>query len=168
MRHFLVDRLVERERGQRFVAVKTFPMTEDYLHFGFPRPLGEVPFSIILESIVQVASLFLGWSHDFTIKAVPVLLVQARYGRPVRAGERVFYVQDVLARDALAARMRCRALTGGEQRLEAEFVMGYGSAQGNWTLPLVEGQRHYFRAIAGEATPADFVEEAWACERVPS
>jgi hypothetical protein len=168
MRHFLVDRLVERERGRRFVAVKTFPLTEDYLHFGFPRPLGEVPFSIILESIVQGASLFLGWSHDFTVKAVPILLEYARYGRPLRAGERVTYIQHVAARDDFTARMRCRVLAHGEERLDAAFAMGYGSADGSWTLPLVEGQRAYFRAIAGEATPPDFVEEAQACDSVPS
>jgi 3-hydroxymyristoyl/3-hydroxydecanoyl-(acyl carrier protein) dehydratase len=167
MRHFLVDRLVEQERGRRFVAVKTFPMTEDYLHFGFPRPAGEVPFSIVLESIVQVASLFLGWSHDFTIKAVPIFLEQVRYGRPLRAGERVTYIQDVVASTGVSARMQCLALTGGEERLHAAFAMGYGSADGHWALPVVDGQRRYYRAVAGETTPPDFVE-ARACDRVPS
>jgi 3-hydroxymyristoyl/3-hydroxydecanoyl-(acyl carrier protein) dehydratase len=168
MRHFLVDRLVERERGQRFVAVKTFPMTEDYLHFGFPRAPGEVPFSIVLESVVQVASLFLSWSHDFAIKAVPILVERARYGRPLRAGDRVTYLQEVVARAGFSARMRCRALTGAELRLEAVFAMGYGSADSAWTLPVVEGQRQYFQAIAGLARPAESGEEGWACERVPS
>lgn len=168
MRHFLVDRLIECERGQRFVAVKTFPMTEDYLHFGFPRPAGQVPFSIILESIVQAASLFLGWSHEFTVKAVPILLAHVRYGRSVCAGDRAMYFQEVVASDGVSTRMRCRVLVDGEERLHVDFAMAYGSAHGAWTLPLVEGQEQYFRAIAGEATPPDFVEEAWACDRVPS
>jgi 3-hydroxymyristoyl/3-hydroxydecanoyl-(acyl carrier protein) dehydratase len=168
MRHFLVDRLVERERGRRFVAVKTFPMTEDYLHFGFPRAPGEVPFSVVIESIVQAASLFLCWSHDFAVKAVPILIEGARYGRPVRAGERVTYLQEVVARAPISTRMRCRALTAGELRLEVAFAMGHGRAGGAWTLPVAEGQRQYFEAIAGEEAGPDLAEEAWACERVPS
>jgi 3-hydroxymyristoyl/3-hydroxydecanoyl-(acyl carrier protein) dehydratase len=168
MRHFLVDRIVEMEPKRRFTAVKTFPRTEDYLHYGFPRPRGEVPCSILLESIVQAASLFLGGSHDFAIKAVPVLVERAILRRPVHVGDRVTYRQEVLSQDGYSVRMRCRVLAAGAEVLEVSFVMGFGSPEGNWVLPVVDGQRRFFRALVGDAIPVDFVEEAWACAAASS
>lgn len=139
----------------RMVAVKDLSATEYYARDTFPRG-GRIPNSIVAEIIAQAASLFLGASHDFRIKAVPIVLNTVSFHQPLHPGARLTVeVQLVLLEDH-AALMRAMGSSGGANVAEAEFIMGFGSDEGPWALPThQELQKIYFESICGQDCGAE-------------
>jgi 3-hydroxyacyl-[acyl-carrier-protein] dehydratase len=146
MRNFMVDRILTFESGKRMTAIKGFARTEDYLDGSFPRE-DQVPRGILIEIVVQAASLFLGASRDFQIKAVPVLLEEFSFHRPVRAGSRLVFEEELLRWQESSAYIGVRGTVDGQDVLCARFLMGFDNADGSWAIPLGELTRSYFNAL---------------------
>jgi len=151
MKRLLVDAISELEPGKRVVAVKDLSATEDYANDAFPRG-GWIPNSILVEIIVQVASLFMGASHNFRFKAVPILLTTVSFHGVLRPGARLTVVEHVVSLEDHVAVMRAAGMSEGQKVVEAEFVMGFGSAEGTWALPANQAlQRRYLEAALGRS-----------------
>ena len=149
MQGLLVNAIQEFEPGKRVVAVTDLSATEDYADDAFPRA-GFIPNSILVEIIVQAASLFLGASHDFCLKAVPILLTTVSFNGALRPGARFTVEERVLALEDHAALMQAVGTSEGANIVEAEFIMGFGSDEGTWALPANQAlQRRYFQAVVG-------------------
>ena len=88
MRFFLVDRLLQIEKGKSLVAAKCVAMSEDYFtdHFpGFPV----MPGSLILEGFEQASHLLIGISSDFTRAASLRRITRGSFRHLVRPGDRL-------------------------------------------------------------------------------
>jgi len=151
MRKFFLDGISEFEARKRVVAVKDLLVTEDYADDAFPRG-GLIPNSILIEIIAHLASLFMGASHDFRIKAVPILLTTVSFHGVLRPGARLTVEEHVVALEPHAALMRAAGTSQGEKVVEAEFVVGFGSEDGSWAVPVDQQlQRSYFEALLERA-----------------
>ncbi len=137
----------EFEPMTRMLAAADLSARKYYAEETFPRG-GQVPNSILVEIIAQAAALFLAASHDFRIKAVPIVLNRVSFHRPLPPGVRfTVEVQLVSMADHVAL---MRAMGGSEDAhvVEAEFAMGFGSDEENWALPVQqELQKFYFESI---------------------
>ncbi len=137
----------EFEPMTRMVAVADLSAGKYYADETFPRG-GQIPNSILFEIIAQAAALFLAASHDFRIKAVPIVLNRVSFRLPLHPGTRfTVEVQLVSMADHVAL---MRAMGGSEDAhvVEAEFVMGFGSDEGTWALPIQpELLEFYFESI---------------------
>jgi 3-hydroxyacyl-[acyl-carrier-protein] dehydratase len=149
MQGLLVHAISEFEPGRRLVAVTDLSLLEAYADDAFPRG-GVIPNSILVEIIAQAASLFLGASHDFRFKAVPILLTSVVFHRTLRPGGRFSVDERVLALEDQTALLRAVGTSEGANVVEAELIMGFGSEDGEWALPAnQELQRRYFEMILG-------------------
>ncbi len=147
MRGLLLSAIREFEPGNRIVAVNDPPVTDGYADDTFPRG-GLIPNSILIELIVQLASHFLGASHDFRIKAVPILLTTVSFSRALRPGAQLIVEEHVVAIQDHAALMRAVGTSDGANVVEAEFVMGFANEGGTSLVPINrELQRMHFEAI---------------------
>lgn len=159
MHGFFLDGISEFERGKRVVAVKDLSAAEDYADDAFPRG-GLIPSSIVVEIIVHTASVFVSASHDFRVKAVPILLTRVSFHGALRSGARLTVEEHVVSLEEHTALMRAVGMSEGEEVVEAEFVMGFGSENRTWALPVDQGlQRSYFEALlkgsARQKVPAE-------------
>jgi 3-hydroxyacyl-[acyl-carrier-protein] dehydratase len=81
VRFLLYDRVSLLEKGSRIEGIKTFPLSEEYLHGHFARePV--VPGVMLMESMAQL----LGWgiihAHDFTLTAIMTLVEDVSFASP--------------------------------------------------------------------------------------
>jgi len=121
--------------------------TDGYAGEVFPRG-GHVPNSIVVEIIAQAASLFLGASHDFRIKAVPIVLNSVEFHHLLHPGARLTVEVQLVSLADPTAYMRAVGRSEGAAVVEADFIMGFGNEDGTWALPThQELQRIYFESI---------------------
>ncbi len=77
MRWVWLDRIVELEKAQRCVAIRTVSWGEDVLHDHFPadpqrglRALPCMPHTLVIEGMAQTAGVLAGHAHDFREKVI--------------------------------------------------------------------------------------------------
>jgi len=145
----MLTTIKEFEPMTRMVAVTDLSASEYYAEETFPRG-GQVPNSILVEIIAQAASLFLAASHDFGIKAVPIVLHRVSFRLSLHPGARLTVEVQLVSMADHAALMRAVGRSEGADVVEAEFAMGFGSHDGAWALPThQELQEIYFDSISG-------------------
>jgi 3-hydroxymyristoyl/3-hydroxydecanoyl-(acyl carrier protein) dehydratase len=149
----ILDGITAFEPGRRMVAYTDLSATQDYADDAFPRG-GAIPNSILVEITVQAASLFLGRSNDFRVRAVPIMLHRAQFARSLRPGARFTVENRLCALAERTALVHALGTSEGDAVMEADVVMGFGSEEGGWMRVDPAVQRSYFDALMGPAGPA--------------
>ena len=98
MHYKFVDRILEIDAhgGGTITACKTFPRTEDYFDGTFRRQ-GEVPASMLLETIASASSFMLIVRSRYHAMGLLLKLSRARFWRSVQAGDRLVVQSRIVA-----------------------------------------------------------------------
>jgi 3-hydroxymyristoyl/3-hydroxydecanoyl-(acyl carrier protein) dehydratase len=98
MHYKFVDRILEIDAhgGGTITACKTFPRTEDYFDGTFRRQ-GEVPASLVLETIASASSFLLIVQSRYHTMGLLLKLARASFLRPVLAGDRLIIQSRIVA-----------------------------------------------------------------------
>jgi 3-hydroxyacyl-[acyl-carrier-protein] dehydratase len=118
----LIDRVVEIERRQRIVALKSVTINEPFFQGHFPGfPI--MPGVLIVEAMAQAGgALLLTEIPDRDSKLMVFTGIErARFRRPVTPGDQLRIVVEVLAWRSSAVRMEGKAYVG--DKLAAEAVI---------------------------------------------
>jgi beta-hydroxyacyl-ACP dehydratase FabZ len=111
----LVDRIIEIDPGKKIVGIKNVTFNEPFFPGHFPgKPI--MPGVLIIEAMAQVGGiLLLSEVEDRENKLVYFAGIdEARFRKPVTPGDQIRFEVEVLRRKASTAKLRGKALVGGE------------------------------------------------------
>ncbi len=123
MNYTFVDHILELEEGQRILAVKNITQTEDYLDEYYPH-LGNVPGSLIIESMASTAALLLFASTHFASFALLVMIEKAVFMHPVYPGDRMLMEVELLVLHTDAAQLEAVVRVGTKTAASATLMLG--------------------------------------------
>jgi len=91
MRWIWIDRLLELDRGERAVAIKSVSAGEDVLHDHFPATAAQpampvMPSPLIIEGMAQTAGILVGQARDFREKVILAKVGKATFHTIVGPG----------------------------------------------------------------------------------
>ena len=88
MRYYLLDRVEYLKHHQKIIGLKNITLSEDIFdeHF-FGNPV--MPGALQIESFAQAGTVLLEVSHNFTKKALLVMINHAKFRRLVRPGDQM-------------------------------------------------------------------------------
>lgn len=96
MRWIWIDRIVELQRAQRCVAIKSVSLAEEHLHDHFPAdehhaaaPI--MPAPLIIEGMAQTAGILVGHARDFREKVILAKIGKATFNCDVLPGQTLIY-----------------------------------------------------------------------------
>lgn len=112
MRWFLIDRILDLEKGKFCRALKNITLGEDYLEDHFPS-FPVVPNSLIIESIAQTGGILVGHLHQFKYKVILAKVEKAIFFNMLRPGDQLIIEAKIV-----------------EQREEGCRVEGWGRVNG--------------------------------------
>jgi 3-hydroxyacyl-[acyl-carrier-protein] dehydratase len=112
MRWFLIDRILDLEKGKFCRALKNITLGEDYLEDHFPS-FPVVPNSLIIESIAQTGGILVGHLNQFKYKVILAKVEKAIFFRMLRPGDQLIIEAKIV-----------------EQRDEGYRVEGWGRVDG--------------------------------------
>ena len=122
---WLVDRVLEIEKGKRIRALKNVSINEPYFTGHFPhRPV--MPGVLMLEALAQAAALLafdtLGTAPDDKTVYYFAGIDGARFKRPVEPGDQLILEVSLDRMKAGIFKLKARALVGTEVATEAELM----------------------------------------------
>ena len=123
----LVDRIVELEPKKRAVGLKAVTYNEPFFQGHFPD-LPIMPGVLILESMAQVGGIMI-LSEDVlnNFEQVPVLasVEKAKFKRPVRPGDTLKVITEVLWIRLNTGKIKAYAEVEGKRVAEAELLFSF-------------------------------------------
>jgi UDP-N-acetylglucosamine acyltransferase len=122
---FLVDAIIEHQRGVRLVAVKNVTVNEEFFQGHFPgSPL--MPGVLMMEALTQVAGVLILERAEATGNARAALrgLNNAKFRRQVVPGDRLRLEVTLGRMKARLAKAQAVAYVGGQIVAEAELLLG--------------------------------------------
>jgi beta-hydroxyacyl-ACP dehydratase FabZ len=119
----LVDRIIEKDPGQRIVGLKNVTINEPFFQGHFPgHPI--MPGVLIVEAMAQTGGLLLMDAvEDPEDKVVYFMAIDGvKFRRPVVPGDQLRMELEMLQFRGKTCRMRGVALVDGERAAEAEML----------------------------------------------
>jgi len=99
MRWFLIDRILELEKGKRCRALKNIALGADFLQDHFPY-FPVMPNALIIESIAQTGGILVGHINNFKYKVILAKVEKAVFSKMVRPGDQLIVEAEIVeARD---------------------------------------------------------------------
>lgn len=147
MKFALIDKIVERRRGERIVAVKAVSLAEEYLADHFPT-FPVLPGALMLEALVEAAAWLVRDAQDF---AVNVILL--------REAKNVVYKSFVKPGNLLRLEVTCRRL--GQR--DSDYV-GVGYCRQEEVVKARFSLRHVFLAEQGLEALEERLGEAFRAQ----
>lgn len=95
MRWFLIDKVLEIEKGKRCCAVRNVTRGEEYLQDHFPF-FPVMPNSLIIESIAQTGGILVGHASDFKYKVILAKVEKAEFLKMVRPGDQLIIEAEIV------------------------------------------------------------------------
>ena len=124
----LVDAVTEHDPGRRIVAVKNVTVNEEYFQGHFPgTPL--MPGVLMIESLVQVATLLLADEHSAGRRAWLRGVDNAKFRRQVVPGDRLQLAVTLGRRHGCVARAAAAASVDGQTVAEADLIIVFEPAR---------------------------------------
>jgi 3-hydroxymyristoyl/3-hydroxydecanoyl-(acyl carrier protein) dehydratase len=124
VRFLLVDRILSLEPGRSASGEKVIARDEEYFGDHFPGyPV--VPGVLLIESMAQLAGRLIEASmRERGVEVLPVLgmVKEARFHRPVRPGDRLELVADLVSLRESAARVTAKGTVDGQVVAAAELM----------------------------------------------
>ena len=108
MRWFLIDRVLEIEKGKSCRALRNVTLGEDFLqdHFTF---FPVMPNSLIIESIAQTGGILVGHINNFKYKVILAKIEKAAFSKMVRPGDQLILEAKIIEDREEAYRVRGKA-----------------------------------------------------------
>ena len=99
MRWFLIDRILELEKGKRCRALKNITLGADFLQDHFPS-FPVLPNALIIESVAQTGGILVGHTNNFKYKVILAKVEKAVFSKMVRPGDQLIIEAEIVeARD---------------------------------------------------------------------
>lgn len=95
MRWFLIDRILDIEKGKFARAVKNITLGEDFLYGHFPS-FPVMPNSLIIESIAQTGGILVGHINGFKYKVILAKIEKAVFSEMARPGDQIILEAEIL------------------------------------------------------------------------
>lgn len=121
MRWFLIDRVLEIEKGRYARALKNVTLGEDFLedHFtSFPV----MPNSLIIESIAQTGGILVGHVNDFKYKVILAKIEKAVFREMVRPGDQLILEAEIIEQREEGYRVRGKGKVNDKEVVSAQLM----------------------------------------------
>jgi 3-hydroxyacyl-[acyl-carrier-protein] dehydratase len=116
MRYFLLDKIQHVTLNRSIRAVKNVALSEDvYTDHFLAYPI--MPGALMIECLAQAGTALLEISRKFTVKALLIMVEQAKFRSLVTPGDQLLVGMDVIALDERNAQM------DGEIHVNSKLVM---------------------------------------------
>ena len=95
MRWFLIDKVLEIEKGRFCRALKNVTLDQDYMQSHFPS-FPVMPNSLIIESIAQTGGILVGHINQFKYKVILAKVEKAKFLKMVRPGDQLIIEAEIV------------------------------------------------------------------------
>jgi 3-hydroxyacyl-[acyl-carrier-protein] dehydratase len=85
MRFLYYDSVSQIDKGKLIIGVKTFSLSEEFLR-GHYTKMALVPGAIMIEAMAQLLGWLIGYSHDFSVRAIMSLIEDVTLPSRLRPG----------------------------------------------------------------------------------
>ena len=117
----MVDRVLEREEGQRVVAVKNVTINEPFFQGHYPQtPV--MPGVMIVEAMAQVGGLVVGGSPDNDVLPLLAAIEKVRFREVVKPGDQLVITATVQAVRLGLVKIKAQAEVGAKVVVQGELT----------------------------------------------
>jgi 3-hydroxyacyl-[acyl-carrier-protein] dehydratase len=131
MRWFLIDRILELEKGKRCRAVRNVTLGEEFLedHFKF---FPVMPNSLIIESLAQTGGILVGHINNFKYKVVLAKIERASFRESVRPGDQLILEAEVIEEREGGYRVQGKGKVNDKEVINVQLMFVNLKEDGPW------------------------------------